>query len=80
MKLTDPAVKYDQAHASENKRILEKEDARNYKRGSDVEIAGGDATRKPRLILIGTAKMLRWSVTVDDTLTTSPQLVLTQVL
>ena len=56
--------------AAEWKRQLDLFDEEVYKRQRDVEISGGDANRRQRLILVS-PDGTRWSVTVNNSGTLS---------
>ena len=58
------------AQKAEANRQIEAADALNHKRGQDVEVSGGNATRKARLILVS-PNGTRWSVLVGNTGTLS---------
>jgi hypothetical protein len=80
MKLPNPSPKYDLAQETERKRALEQADGENYKRGNDVEIGGVPSeVRKQRLILRGTVNGNRYSVTINDTTSSAPVLVMTKL-
>lgn len=51
-------------------RQIEAADVLNHKKGQDVEVNGGNATRKARLILVS-PNGTRWSITVGNTGTLS---------
>lgn len=66
MRLPIPLEKYTPSVESDRNRILETADSQNRKIGADVDLAGGNATRKPRLILTASDGS-RWSVVVSTT-------------
>ena len=66
MRLPNVPPKYSPTAESDRNRVLAAADLLNRKLGQDVDLAGGDATRVPRLILVA-PNGSRWSVLVSNT-------------
>lgn len=70
MRLPNVPPRYTPDVESDRNRILVTAELTNRKTGQDVDMAGGDGTRVPRLILVA-PNGSRWSVLVSNTGTLS---------